>query len=194
MKTIGLTGSIATGKSSISKMFCRLRIPVHDSDKTVHTLMSPNGAAVPKIIKLFGDVRDNNNGIDRQKLGNIIFSDIEAKNTLEALIHPLVHLDRSIFIKQMRGQRRKVIVVDIPLLFETQSDHICDMIICAWAPEFLQRKRALKRFGMSEKKLSSIINQQMSQREKMKLADFCLPTGLGKAYSFKLLKRWLSIQ
>ena len=193
MKTIGLTGSIATGKSSVGEMFYRLGIPVHDSDKTVHSLMSLNGAAVPKILNLFGNVCDNNNGIDRQKLGNIIFSDSEAKVKLEAIIHPLVRLERTKFINQMRGQRRKMIVVDIPLLFETYTDHICDIIICAWAPEFLQRQRALKRFGMSEKKLDAILCQQLPQREKMKLADFCLPTGLGKAYSFKLLKRWLSL-
>ena len=194
MKIIGLTGSIATGKSSISEMFRRLKTPVHDSDKVVHNLMGPKGAAVPDIIKLFGDIRNKDKGVDRQKLGKIVFSDFEAKAALEKLIHPLIRLDRNTFIRRMRVQKKKLIVVDIPLLYETDSHHICDIIICTWAPIFLQKKRALKRFGMSEEKLDAILSQQLPQKEKMKLADFCLPTGLGKAYSYKLLKRWLSQQ
>ena len=91
----------------------------------------------------------------------------------------------------MRGQRQKMVVVDIPLLFETGCEVFCDSIICVWAPEFLQRQRALARLGMSEKKLNDILSYQLPQKVKMQLADFCLPTGLGKAYSYKLLKRWL---
>ncbi len=194
MKIIGLTGSIATGKSSVSEMFYRLRIPVHESDKIVHSLIGPKGAATNSIIKLFRDVGDNQNGIDRQKLGELVFSDSDAKTALEALIHPLVQTDRNIFISRMRSQRRKMVVVDIPLLYETGCEYFCDRIICVWAPDFLQKKRAMRRKGMSEKKLDSILKAQLPQREKMKLADFCLPSGLGKAYSYRLLKRWLSRQ
>ena len=194
MKIIGLTGSIATGKSSVSEMFYRLRIPVHDSDKIVHSLIGPKGAAVDGIIKLFGDLGDNENGIDRQKLGELVFSDFDAKKALEALIHPLVQIDRNLFISRMRSQKRKMAVVDIPLLYETGCEIYCDSIICVWAPDFLQKQRAIKRFGMSEKKLEAILEGQIPQKEKMNLADFCLPTGLGKAYSYKLLKRWLSRQ
>ena len=194
MKIIGLTGSIATGKSSISDMFNRLKIPVHDSDKTVHSLIGPKGAAVDDVIRLFGDIKDSDNGIDRKKLGEIVFSDPKAKADLEAVIHPLVRYDRNIFIGRMMSQRRKIAVVDIPLLYETGSETICDMVICSWAPYFLQKQRALKRFGMSEEKFNAILKQQIPQREKMILADFCLPTGLGKAYSYRLLIGWLSNQ
>ena len=135
-----------------------------------------------------------NNGIDRKKLGEIVFSDPKAKADLEAVIHPLVRYDRNKFISRMMSQRRKIAVVDIPLLYETGSETICDMVICSWAPYFLQKQRALKRFGMSEEKFNAILKQQIPQREKMILADFCLPTGLGKAYSYRLLIGWLSNQ
>jgi dephospho-CoA kinase len=191
MRIIGLTGSIATGKSSVSDMFRYLRIPVHDADRSVHNFLGPHGLAVLDIIAAFGDVGNFDNGIDRQKLGDIIFSDSEAKNRLELIIHPLIWQDRHKFFKHMRLQNRKIVVVDIPLLFETESDMICDNIICVWAPYFLQRRRALHRTGMTEYKLDAILNNQLPQHTKMQLADFCLPTGLGKAYTYKLLKRWL---
>ena len=194
MRVIGLTGSIATGKTTVGKMFNHLRIPVHDSDKTVHDLIGPNGAAVPMIVELFGDIRTLENGIDREKLGKIIFSGFEEKKALESVIHPLVESNRNKFLTRMRGQRQKMVVVDIPLLFETGCEVFCDSIICVWAPEFLQRKRALARLGMSEKKLNEILSYQLPQRVKMQLADFCLPTGLGKAFSYKLLKRWLFLE
>ena len=191
MRIIGLTGSIATGKSSVSDMFRYLRIPVHDADRSVHNFLGPHGLAVSDIIAAFGDVGNLDNGIDRQKLGDIIFSDPEAKNRLELIVHPLIWQDRQKFLKHMRLQNRKIVVVDIPLLFETGSDMVCDNIICVWAPYFLQRQRALHRTGMTEYKLDAILNNQLPQHTKMQLADFCLPTGLGKAYTYKLLKRWL---
>ena len=191
MRIIGLTGSIATGKSSVSDMFRYLRIPVHDADRLVHNFLGPHGLAVSDIIAAFGDVGNLDNGIDRQKLGDIIFSDPEAKNRLELIVHPLIWQDRQNFFKDMRLQNRKIVVVDIPLLFETGSDVICDNIICVWAPYFLQRQRALHRAGMTQQKLDAILNNQLPQHTKMQLADFCLPTGLGKAYTYKLLKRWL---
>lgn len=191
MRVIGLTGSIATGKTTIGKMCNHLKIPVHDSDKTVHDLIGPNGAAVPMIVELFGDIRTFENGIDREKLGRIVFSNVEEKKALESVIHPLVETNRNKFLARMRGQGKKMVVVDIPLLFETGCEVFCDSIICVWVPEFLQRQRALSRLGMSEKKLNDILSYQLPQKVKMQLADFCLPTGLGKAYSYKLLKRWL---
>ena len=194
MKIIGLTGSIATGKSSVSEMFHRLRIPVHDSDKIVHSLLGPKGAAIQSITELFENVGDNEKGIDRKKLGELVFSDPDAKTALEALVHPLVQTDRNTFLNRMNNQRRKMVVVDIPLLYENGYEYLCDKIICVWAPDFLQKRRAMRRADMSEKKLDAILKGQIPQKEKMNLADFCLPTGLGKAYSFRLLKRWLSHQ
>ena len=108
MKIIGLTGSIATGKSSVSDMFKYLKIPVHDADKAVHTSLAPGGLAVSDIISEFGDVGNADIGIDRQKLGNIVFANLEAKKRLELIIHPLVWHDRKKFFKQMKLQNRKI--------------------------------------------------------------------------------------
>ncbi|MBT5798655.1 MAG: dephospho-CoA kinase [Alphaproteobacteria bacterium] len=194
MKIIGLTGSIASGKSSVSQMFRHLGIPVHDADKTVHELMGAYGLAVPELLSIFGNIGSVDQGINRKKLGEIVFSDESAKYELESIIHPLVWRDRNKFLEQMRHNRKKVIIVDIPLLFETGSNVICNKVICVWAPIFLLRQRALKRAGMTSDKLNAILHHQLPQYEKMRLADFCLPSGLGKAYSFKLLKRWLITQ
>ena len=194
MKIIGLTGSIATGKSTVTEMFRHLKIPVHDSDKKVHEFMEPQGPAVPKIISEFGDVGNIDEGINRQKLGKIIFGDAVAKARLESIVHPLVWYDRKRFFAEMKQQGRKIVVLDVPLLFETGSDIVCDTIICVWAPYFIQRQRALQRVGMSEKKFKSILEHQLPQQTKKRLADFPLPTGLGKAYTYKLLKRWLFVK
>lgn len=191
MKIIGLTGSIATGKSSVSNMLKYMRIPVHEADKEVHNLLGPNGLAVLDIISEFGDVGNIDTGIDRQKLGDMIFVDPLAKKKLELIIHPHVWRDRNKFIKQMKLQNRKLVALDIPLLFENGSDIICDKIICVWAPYFLQKQRALKRIGMTQHKLDAILANQLPQQLKKQLADFSLPTGLGKANTYKLLKRWL---
>ena len=192
MRIIGLTGSIATGKSTVTEMFRHLKIPVHDADKKVHEIMGPQSSAVPKIISEFGDVGNIDEGINRQKLGKIIFGDAVAKARLESIVHPLVWYDRERFFAEMKQQGRKIVVLDVPLLFETGSDIVCDKIICVWAPYFIQRQRALQRIGMSEKKFKSILENQLPQQTKKRLADFSLPTGLGKAYTYKLLKRWLS--
>ena len=151
MKIIGLTGSIATGKSSVSNMFKYMRIPVHEADKEVHNLLGPHGLAVLDIISEFGDVGNIDIGIDRQKLGDMIFVDPLAKKKLELIIHPHVWRDRNKFIKQMKLQNRKLVALDIPLLFENGSDIICDKIICVWAPYFLQKQRALKRIKLDKK-------------------------------------------
>ena len=192
MKIIGLTGSIATGKSTVSAMFKHLKIPVHDADRTVHNILNSHVLAMSQIISEFGDVGNIIDGINRKKLSEIIFEDPLAKDRLEAIIHPLVWQNRNRFFTQMKLQGKKMVVLDVPLLFETGSNIICDETICVWAPYFIQRQRALRRAEMSEKKFKSILDNQLPQQTKKQLADFSLPTGLGKAYSYKLLKRWLS--
>ena len=191
MQIIGLTGSIASGKSSVANMFKRLLIPVHDADKVAHELMAPNGIAVPQILQQFGDVGSLSGGIDRHKLGTIIFQDGTAKNQLEMILHPLIFENRSRFLRLMQSQRYAKVVLDVPLLFETGSQVICDTVICVWAPKFLQYQRALRRAGMTPEKLDAIINYQMPQHDKKTLADFTLPTGLGKADTFRRLRHWL---
>ena len=192
MLIVGLTGSIATGKSTASAMLRRLNFKVYDSDNCVHELMGPGGAAAEKIISLFGtEVGDVASGINRIHLGNIVFSDPSKRAILEQILHPLVRHQKQRFIEHNRRHRKKVVFLDVPLLFETSGNLDCDRVITVWCPTFLQIARALRRQGMTKEKLSSILKAQWTQSEKCDASDLALPSSLGQAETFRRLKRWL---
>ena len=192
MKIIGLTGTIASGKSTIAQMFRDLHIDVHDADKAVHVLIGPYGKASQKIAQIFGShLLEENNQIDRVKLGKIVFGDPEARKRLESILHPLVTADRSRFLADMQRRRKKWVVLDVPLLFETGGDAQCDYVVTVWAPYFLLQQRALQRPAMTVEKFSQIVAAQLPQTQKMRLADLALPTGLGRYESRRRLKKWL---
>jgi dephospho-CoA kinase len=188
MIVIGLTGSIGMGKSTIAAMFARLGAAVCDSDKLVHELLGEKGGAVEEVGKLFPGVREGNS-ISRIKLGKEVFSHPEKLKMLERILHPMVHHAQDPFIRRARVQDKKLVVLDIPLLFETKGELRCDYTVVAHAPAFLQRQRVLKRPHMSEEKLTRILNRQLPAHEKRKRADFVVPTGLGKYESLKAVKR-----
>ena len=191
MNIIGLTGSIGTGKSTAAQMCRQLGLWVHDADATVHQLMAPYGEAVFPILAVFGDVGSVCSGINRQKLGQIVFSDADKKKQLENILHPLVHADRKMFLSHARRHQQRTVILDVPLLFETQGHLQCDYIISVWASDYLQRIRVLRRPGMTVDKFTAINATQLPQHAKRSAADLALASGLGKAYSFRMLKRWL---
>ena len=192
MLIVGLTGSIATGKSAAADMLRRLNFQVHDSDKAAHQLMGPGGRAVDDIMSLFGsEVGNMGSGVNRICLGNIVFADPTKRVLLEQILHPLIREQKQRFIQQNRLQRRKAVFLEVPLLFETGGDDNCDRVITLWCPAFLQYARALRRRGMTEKKLSSVVNAQWPQSKKCRLSDLALPSSLGQAETFRRLKRWL---
>ena len=192
MLIVGLTGSIATGKSTVSAMLSRLNYRVHDSDEVAHQLMGPGGSAVEKIVSQFGsELGSVSSGINRTKLGNLVFVDPNKRCLLEQILHPLIHEQKQKFIQNNRQQRKKVVFLDVPLLFETGGDQYCDRVITVWCPPFLQTIRALRRPGMTEKKLSSILELQWPQSDKRFLSDLTLPSSIGQAETLKRLKRWL---
>ena len=192
MLIVGLTGSIATGKSAAAAMLRRLNFQVHDSDKAAHQLMGPNGRAVADIISLFGaEVVNMASGVNRVRLGNIVFADPAKRILLEQILHPLIREQKQQFIQHNRFQRRKAVFLDVPLLFETGGDSECDRVITVWCPAFLQTERALRRQGMTEEKLSSVMRAQWPQFDKCRLSDLALPSSLGQAETFRRLKRWL---
>ena len=189
---VGLTGSIATGKSTAVAMLRQLNFQVHDSDKVAHQLMGPGGRAVEDIVSLFGvEILDLGLGINRIRLGNLVFADPAKRVLLEQILHPLIHEKKQRFIQHNRRQRRKGVFLDVPLLFETGGNRDCDRVITLWCPPFLQNARALRRQGMTEEKLSSVVRVQWSQSEKRHLSDLALPSSLGQAETFRRLKRWL---
>ena len=165
MKVLGLTGSIAMGKSTVAKMLKRQGIPVHDSDATVHRLMAPGGDAFKGIAEVFPSVIVDGH-IDRQTLGRIVFGQPDKLKILESISHPLVARETRRFLARQQARGRGLVVLDIPLLFETGAEKRCDFIACVSAPAFIQTQRALARPGMTLEKFLSIKAQQTADQEK----------------------------
>ena len=192
MLIIGLTGSIASGKSTIAKGLRRHHIPIFDADKVVHDLLGVQGHAVPEILSHFGDVGTLETGIDRLALGKIIYAAPEKRLILEAITHPLVAQARARFIKIMRAHYKRAICLDVPLLFENNIDADCDFTIVAAAPFAMRRQRALARDGMVAEKFAQIVKAQMPQAEKIARADIVITTALGHNHMTKQIYRLLS--
>lgn len=188
MFILGLTGSIAMGKSTAGRQLRRLGLPLHDADAAVHRLLARGGLAVPLIGKAFPGVVVGG-AVDRQALGKAVFADPVALRRLEAILHPLVRRATRQFLARQRRRGQRLVVLDIPLLYETGGDKRCDAVAVVSAPLFLQRQRALSRAGMTEEKFTGILARQMPDHEKRRRADFVIPTGLGKAFSLRHLQR-----
>ena len=179
------------GKSTTATMFIRRKIPIFDADKTVHKLFSKGGAAVEMINEHFPSAIANNK-VDRATLGQIVFGDPYRLSILESIIHPLVDKERSRFLQSHRRRKTKMVVLDIPLFYEIKKQYKSDFVCVISAPSFLQRQRALGRPGMTRQKLNAILARQMPDYEKRKRSNFVIPTGLGIAYTNRLLSRILN--
>ena len=186
-RIIGLTGSIGMGKSVAAIDLRRLGVPVHDSDAAVHALTRPGGEAVSAIAEAFPEIVSNG-VIDRQALGAKVFGDDAAMRRLEAILHPRVRARTRNFLARHARWRTPLVVLDIPLLFETGGEARCDAIAVVTAPEFLQRQRVLRRPGMTEDKFENILARQVPDREKRRWADFVVRTGLGRYHSLRQLR------
>lgn len=186
--TLGLTGSIGMGKSEAASMFRRLGVPVFDADAAVHRLMARGGAAVAAIDAAFpGAVRDG--AVDRPALGAQVFDKPASLRRLEAIVHPLVRAERAKFLARARARRVPLVVLDIPLLFETGGEEHCDAVMVVTAPAAVQRARVLARANMTAEKFAAILDQQTPDREKRRRADFVVPTGLGKRVTLNAIRR-----
>lgn len=190
MRVVGLTGSIGMGKSTAARMIRAMGIPVHDADAVVHRLLGRGGAAVALIEAAFPGV-SRDGGVDRQALGARVFADQAALRRLEAILHPLVHAVQRRFLARAARRRAPLVVLDVPLLFETGGDRICDAVLVVSAPAAIQRQRVLRRKGMTPEKLTAILAQQMPDWEKRRRASAVIPTGLGIAFSRRVLQRAL---
>lgn len=187
MKILGLTGGVGMGKSTAAAMLRRMRVPVYDADAAVHRMMGKGGIAVAAVAAAFpGVVKDG--AIDRAALGSRVFGDPGAMKRLEAIIHPLVRRDEDRFLAEMRRRRAKLVVMDVPLLFESGRDRRYDATIVVAAPEFLRRARVLARPGMTPARLAAIMAKQMPDIEKRRRADIVVPSGLGRALTWRRLR------
>ena len=188
VRILGLTGSIGMGKSTAAAMFRRLGVPVFDSDAAVHRLLGKGGGAVSKIREAFpGAVKDG--AVDRQALGARVFADPAALRRLEAIVHPLVRREEEKFLRAARRRHAPLVVLDIPLLFESRGECRCDATVLVSAPRTVQEARVLARPGMTRAKLAGIRAQQMPEAQKRRRADFIVLTGGGKRRTFDALRR-----
>lgn len=175
---LGLTGSIGMGKSATAAIFRQLGLPVQDADAEVHRLLREDKAAIRAIADAFpGTVEDGR--VLRPKLGAAVFNNPPALRRLEAILHPRVSAARSLFLK--RNARHWLVVLDIPLLFETGIDKQCDRVMVVTAPTQVQAARVLRRPGMTPARLQAIRVQQWPDLAKRRQADYIIPTGLGRA-------------
>lgn len=187
MYILGLTGSIGMGKSTVAAMLRVLGVPVHDSDAAVHRLLATNTAIVKRIGLRFPPAVVNG-VVDRQILGGLVFGDEKARRELEAILHPAVRQDAVRFLRHHARRHTPLVVLDIPLLFETGAETRVDAVIVVSAPEFLQTRRVLSRPGMTRERFEKIRASQLPDIEKRRRADYVVETGLGKAYTFRKLK------
>ena len=192
MITVGLTGSVGMGKSTTAAMLHRLRVPVYDADAAVHMLLAPGGGAVRAVLQEFPGVSDGEGGIDRRRLGAAVFGDPAALRRLEAILHPMVRARNKRFRQAVARRRGRILILDVPLLFETGGERNCDAVIVVTAPAFLQRQRVLSRPGIDAARLDEILRQQMPDAEKRRRANFVVRTGIGRRPALARLIRILA--
>ena len=164
-----LTGSLGMGKSRTATFFAEAGVPVHDSDAVVHALYE--GEAVPLIESAFPGATSDGK-VDRVKLAAMVVGDAAAIARLEFVVHPLVSNAREKFLADAQTRGVPVVVLDVPLLFETGGHDGCDAVVVVSAPPEVQRRRAFERPGMTEEKFSALIAKQMPDAEKRRRADF----------------------
>ena len=176
MIVLGLTGSIGTGKSTTAAMFGGLGVPVHDADATVHDLYRTD--AVAPVASLFPEALADG-VIDRKALSAALARAPERFGELEAAIHPLVRAREQAFLEAERRNGSPLVLLDIPLLFETGGEARVDKVVVVTCDPRIQRERVLARPGMTEEKFRLILSRQMPDAEKRRRADFLIDTGKG---------------
>lgn len=176
MIIIGLTGSIGMGKSTTAKMFADEGVPVHDADDVVHKLYK--GYAVPLIESAFPNTTKNGS-VDRKALAKVVLGNSAALKKLETLVHPLVSAEREKFLSKAKKNNEDLVVLDIPLLFETGMDKFCEIVVVVTTTLEDQKQRVLARKEMSEEKFAAILAKQLPDVEKRKRADYIVDTSNG---------------
>jgi dephospho-CoA kinase len=184
---LGLTGSIGMGKSTATAVLRRLRVPLYDADAEVHKLLGRGGDAVVAVEAAFPGVRSESGAIDRPMLGRRVFGKPAELRRLEKILHPMVRTAERRFVARACSRNETLVVLDIPLLFETDRIDRIDGVIVVSAPARLQRERVLRRPGMSGERLAAILTAQYPDREKRRRADFVVSTALSRAVAARQL-------
>ena len=178
MIILGLTGSIGMGKSATAAMFAEEGCPVYDADAEVHRLYAKGGAAVGPVGAAFPGVVEDG-AVDRGKLSDQVVGKPEALDRLNGIVWPLMGANRRAFFEAAERAGADIVVLDIPLLFETGGERNMDAVVVVSAPLEVQRARVLAREGMNEGKLDAILARQMADKEKRAKAHFIVDTSRG---------------
>ena len=188
MFIIGLTGSIAMGKSTTARLFAEEGVPVHDADAAVHALYE--GEAVPVIEAAFsGTTKDGK--VDRTELAKRVVDSPAALKWLEAIVHPMVREAEQRFLKQAEASGAKIAVLDIPLLFETGGENRVDAVVVVAAPAEVQLARVLER-GLSPERFETLLARQMPDAEKRRRADFVVDSAHGVEHAREQVRNILA--
>ena len=179
MIVLGLTGSIGMGKSTTARMFAEAGIPVWDADAAVHRLYAAGSEGSRALARIVPHAVSAASGTDRAKLRAAIVADPGLLPQIEAAIHPLVAAGRAGFLDHARSDGAKLVLCDIPLLYETGAERWLDRVAVVTAPPEVQRDRVLARPGMTEEAFAAILAKQLPDAEKRKRADFVIDTGQG---------------
>ena len=188
---IGLTGSLAMGKSETARLFAAEGVVVHDADVAIHKLYGKGGAGVAAVAQVFPQaVKDS--AVDRAALSALVAADPAALAKLEALVHPLVAQERDVFVQEAAANKTPIVLLDIPLLFETGAEVGLDALVVASAPGALQRARALARPGMTAEKFEALLARQMPDVEKRARAHYVVVTDQGLDHARQQVRMILS--
>jgi dephospho-CoA kinase len=175
---LGLTGSIGMGKSATAAMLRRNGVPVHDADESVHALY---GGEAAHLIEAAFPGTVTGGAVDRARLSAILVAHPERLRTLEAIVHPLVRREEERFLSGAVARAIPLVVLDVPLLFETGGERRCDAVMLVTTEAAVQRHRVFARPGMSEEKFALMLSKQMPDAEKRRRAHFRVDTGHGFA-------------
>ncbi|MBK8909346.1 MAG: dephospho-CoA kinase [Rhodospirillales bacterium] len=186
MVILGLTGSIAMGKSTAAGMFQRLGVPVFDADACVHELLAEGGGGVAAVEAAFPEVV-RQGAVDRRRLADRVFACGPDLRRLEAILHPLVRRGERRFLEIAARNRRTLVVLDVPLLLETGGERRCDRVAVVTAPRYVQLQRLLARPGMTAERVRATLSRQMSDADKRRRADFVIQSGLGRGETLRTI-------
>ncbi|WP_181349797.1 dephospho-CoA kinase [Thalassobacillus sp. CUG 92003] len=190
---IGLTGSIATGKSTISHMFSEFDIPVIDADQLSREVVEPGEKAYESIIDTFGNhILHEDGTLDRKALGSIVFKDESKRETLNGIVHPAVRERMIAKRDQYKAEHYPAVVLDIPLLFESKLSHYVDKIIVVYVDETIQLERLMHRDKSSQAEAMERIQAQIPVKEKAEMAHEIIDNSQSRESSYHQLKHILS--
>jgi dephospho-CoA kinase len=178
MLVVGLTGGIASGKSTVSRMFEQAGIPVICSDELARKVVRPGSQGLAEIRRIFGDaVLDSEGKLDREAMARLVFQDRSKRKILESIIHPRVEEEQNKRLRTLERQEHSIVVVDVPLLYETGWERFVDLVVVVYAPRHVQEERLVTRDGMSVEDARSRLDAQMPIDEKRRLADRLVDNG-----------------